>query len=233
MSRSPIPGGSSRTSNAVRWRPLRSPSHGPSTCGACCAHVAPGARIETLHPGLDTRAFAPRAGARRAGALRILFVGGRFVAKGGPALLAAAEGLQRPVEVHVVTTERVSPHPLMTVHRTRPGTRDLVDLFRDADLFCLPTTWDAVPWAILEAQATGLPVVSTSVGSIPELVGVHCGKVVPPEDAHALRQALASIVEDEQALRALGEAARAQIEEKYDADRNTARLVDLLSLVGA
>jgi glycosyltransferase involved in cell wall biosynthesis len=195
--------------------------------------LVPEARIETLHPGLDTHVFSPRADPRRPGVLRILFVGGRFAAKGGPALLAAAEGLRRPVEVHVVTTERVRPHPLMTVHRTRPGTADLADLFRDADLFCLPTTWDAVPWAILEAQASGLPVVSTSVGSIPELVVGNAGRVVPPNDTEALREALADLVEDDGALRALGEFARGQVEAKYDADRNTARLVALLSSVGA
>jgi glycosyltransferase involved in cell wall biosynthesis len=195
--------------------------------------LVPEARIETLHPGLDTHFFSPRTDPRRPGVLRILFVGGRFAAKGGPALLAAAEGLGRPVEVHVVTTERVRPHPLMTVHRTRPGTTDLADLFRDADLFCLPTTWDAVPWAILEAQASGLPVVSTSVGSIPELVGGEAGRVVPPNDPEALREALADLVEDDRALRALGEFARGQVEAKYDADQNTARLVALLSTVGA
>jgi glycosyltransferase involved in cell wall biosynthesis len=195
--------------------------------------LVPEARIETLHPGLDTRVFSPRTSPRRPGVLRILFVGGRFAAKGGPALLAAAEGLRRPVEVHVVTTERVRPHPLMTVHRARPGTTDLADRFRDADLFCLPTTWDSVPWAILEAQASGLPVVSTSVGSIPELVGTDAGRVVPPNDPEALREALADLVEDDGALIALGEFARGRIEAKYDADRNTARLVALLSSVGA
>jgi glycosyltransferase involved in cell wall biosynthesis len=194
--------------------------------------LVPEARIEILHPGLDTHFFSPRTDPRRPGVLRILFVGGRFAAKGGPALLAAAEGLRRPVEVHVVTTERVRPHPLMTVHRTRPGTNDLAELFRDADLFCLPTSWDAVPWAILEAQASGLAVVSTSVGSIPELVG-ETGRIVPPNDPEALGMALADLVEDDRALRALGEVARGQVEAKYDADRNTARLVALLSSVGA
>ena len=196
--------------------------------------LVPEARIETLHPGLDTRLFRPRVGARRPGPPRILFVGGRFAAKGGPALLAAAQGLRRPVELHVVTTERVAPHPSMRVHRARPGTSDLADLFRDADLFCLPTAWDAVPWAVLEAQASGLPVVSTSVGSIPELVPTGCGRVVPPHDARALRETLADLVEDDGSLAELAElgaCARARVEETYDADRNTARLVELLSSV--
>ena len=191
----------------------------------------PEARIETLHPGLDTHLFTPRVGPRRPGALRILFVGGRFAAKGGPALLAAVEGLRRPVEVHVVTTERVRPHPLLTLHRARPGTSDLADLFRDADLFCLPTAWDAVPWAILEAQASGLPVVSTSVGSIAELVPADCGRVVPPHHTEALREALADVVEDDRSLTALGACARARVEERYDADKNIPRLVELLSSV--
>jgi hypothetical protein len=200
--------------------------------GDMLSRLVPEARVETLHPGLDTHLFTPRTGARRPGPLRILFVGGRFAAKGGPALLAAAGGLRRPVEVHVVTTERVAPHPLMTLHRARPGTSDLADLFRDADLFCLPTAWDAVPWAVLEAQASGLPVVSTSVGSIPELVPSSCGRVVPPRDPGALRAALAEVVEDDRSLAVLGACARARVEEEYDADTNTARLVELLSSVG-
>jgi glycosyltransferase involved in cell wall biosynthesis len=195
--------------------------------------LVPAARVETLHPGLDTHLFSPRAEARRPGVLRILFVGGRFTAKGGPALLAAAARLRRPVEVHVVTTERVRPHPIMTIHRARPGTTHLADLFRDADLFCLPTTWDAGPWAILEAQASGLPVVSTSIGSIPELVGADAGRVVRPNDPEALRAALTEVLDDERLLRALGEYARAQVEARYDADRNTVRLVGLLSSVVA
>jgi glycosyltransferase involved in cell wall biosynthesis len=196
--------------------------------------LVPDARIETLHPGLDTRRFTPRLGPRRPGPMRILFVGGRFAAKGGPTLLAAAEGLGRSVEVHAVTTEQVRSHPLLTLHRARPGTSDVADLFRDADLFCLPTTWDAVPWAVLEAEASGLPVVSTSVGSIPELVPAGCGRIVPPNDVRSLRTALADLVEDDgasAALAVMGARGRSHVEAIYDADRNVARLVELLSSV--
>jgi len=194
--------------------------------------MVPEARVETLHPGLDLTQFTPRAGRRRPGVPRILFVGRRFRAKGGPALLEAAETLARPVEVHVVTTDRVQPHPLMTVHRARAGTTDLADLFRDADLCCLPTTLDAAPWVILEAQASGLPTVSTTIGSIPELVPSDCGKVVPPGEPEALKQAIDGLLEDEGQRRTMGEAARANVESRYDAERNTARLVELLSSVG-
>jgi glycosyltransferase involved in cell wall biosynthesis len=122
----------------------------------------------------------------------------------------------------------------MTLHRARPGTSDLANLFRDADLFCLPTAWDAVPWAVLEAEASGLPIVSTSVGSIPELVPDGCGRIVPPDDVPALREALAGLVEDDRSaatLAAMGTCARARVEETYDAGRNTARLVELLCSV--
>jgi hypothetical protein len=193
--------------------------------------LVPEARVETLHPGLDTTQFTPRSGGRRPGVPRILFVGGRFRAKGGPELLEAAKRLARPVEVHVVTTERVPPHPLMTVHRARPGTTDLADLFRDADLFCLPTSLDAAPWVILEAQASGLPAISTTIGSIPELLPPDCGKVLPPGQPRALTEAIEQLLDDDRQLRTMGQAARANVESKYDAERNTARLVELLSSV--
>jgi glycosyltransferase involved in cell wall biosynthesis len=54
---------------------------------------------------------------------------------------------------------------------------------------------------------------------------------VPPHRPDALLEALADVVEDDRSLRALGACARARVEEKYDADKNTARLVELLGSV--
>jgi glycosyltransferase involved in cell wall biosynthesis len=64
------------------------------------------------------------------------------------------------------------------------------------DVFALPTRSDNQPLALLEAMAAGLPVVSTKVGGIPELVaGARCGFLVPPDNVYELRMALSVLLE--------------------------------------
>jgi glycosyltransferase involved in cell wall biosynthesis len=59
-----------------------------------------------------------------------------------------------------------------------------------ADVFCLPSVREGCPNVILEALASGRPVVATRVGGIPELVSERTALLVPPADAEALGSAL-------------------------------------------
>lgn len=64
-------------------------------------------------------------------------------------------------------------------------------LMGEADVFCLPSRSDNQPVAIIEAMLAGLPVVSTEVGGIPEMIqAARAGEVVPPESIEALAAAL-------------------------------------------
>lgn len=189
---------------------------------------APKANVATLHPGLDLDAFRPATAARASGPLRVLFVGGRWQAKGGPQLLEAlAPRLGRGVELDVVTPLRVAAFDGMNVHAAEPGSAHIAQLFARADVFCLPTWVDAVPFVVLEAMASGVPVVSTRVGSIPELIG-QGGMICEPGDVEGLAEALGTLLEDPARRRSMGEAGRARAEERYDALETTPRLVDLL-----
>jgi starch synthase len=203
------------------------------TVAARVRELAPGTRVEVLHPGIDLRAYAPRTGPREPGPLRVLFVGGRWVAKGGPALVEALRPeLGERVVLDVVTTEQPEPAPGMTVHRATPGSGLVAELFRRADVFCLPTAVDAVPWVVIEAMASGVPVVSTDVGSIPEMVGEH-GRIVAPGDVAALRAALWSVLDDERGRAAMAAGGRARAQERYDARVNTPALIERLAEVAA
>lgn len=192
------------------------------------AELAPEARVATLHPGLDPSPFAVER-PERDGPLRVLFVGGRWRAKGGPDLVAAL----RPqldagsATLDVVTTEEVEPAPGVRVHAGAPGSDAVARRFAAADVLCLPTGVDAVPWVVLEAMASGLPVISTDVGSIPELVG-DAGLIVAPGDVAGLRSALERLGGDPAQRRAMGAAGRARVLERYDARRNTPALIELL-----
>ena len=76
-----------------------------------------------------------------------------------------------------------------------------------ADLVTLPSYMEGCPNVILEALASGRPVVATNVGGIPEILSEECGRLVPPRDAGALVQALASVLDsawEAQAISARG-----------------------------
>ena len=99
-------------------------------------------------------------------------------------------------------------------------------LYHDADIFCLPSWFEAMPLSILEAMAAGLPVVATNVGDIPRLVedGVT-GLLVPPNDPAALAQALRELAVDPERRRQMGKAGRRRVEERFDGSA-TLRSID-------
>jgi glycosyltransferase involved in cell wall biosynthesis len=86
---------------------------------------------------------------------------------------------------------------------------DIPDLLAASDLFALASDYEGLPVAIIEAMAAGLPAVATSVGGIPELVEHNVtGILIPPRDAQALADVLATLVRDPERRRVLGDRAR-------------------------
>jgi spore coat protein SA len=73
----------------------------------------------------------------------------------------------------------------------------VAELLRDADIFCCPSIWnDPFPLALLEAMASGLPIVASNTGGIPEQLAHGGGIMVPPNDPEALAAALERLVND-------------------------------------
>jgi glycosyltransferase involved in cell wall biosynthesis len=86
-------------------------------------------------------------------------------------------------------------------------------LLADADVFVLPSLNEGLPMSVLEAMSWGIPVVTSPVGGIPEVVqdGFN-GFLVPPEDIPALANALRRLIEDESLRLQMGANARASVE---------------------
>lgn len=97
---------------------------------------------------------------------------------------------------------------------------DVEQLLQAADVFCLPSIWEALPLAIAEAMAAELPVVATSVGGVPELVqdGLT-GWIVPPRDAPLLASGLLTVLENPLESRLAGLAGRALVARQFTLER--------------
>lgn len=97
---------------------------------------------------------------------------------------------------------------------------DVLELIRGFDVFVLPSLAEGLSIALLEAMASGLPVIASEVGGIPEVFGnSHCGRLVPPKDATALSVAMVEIgLLDNDHKKRLGKEGRRKIEEEFTAD---------------
>lgn len=98
-----------------------------------------------------------------------------------------------------------------------PGERsDVADVMRGLDVFVLPSKAEGISNTILEAMASGLPVLATAVGGNVELVAAErTGLLLPSGDADAMARALLALWRDPALARRLGQAGRAEVESRY------------------
>ena len=72
---------------------------------------------------------------------------------------------------------------------------------------------------VVEAMSSGLPIVASSVGEVPRMLGGGAGVVIPPGDVSALREAIFTLLTDVSGRRQFGMIARAKVESDYSARR--------------
>ena len=205
--------------------------------------------------GVDTSRFHPAGAARDAvgaGSLAVLAVGRLTDKKGFPVLIQAVAALRasgRNVTCRIVGSGSLRGE--LVAQASQLGVGDLVEFVgsltqqevavehRTADIFVQSSVIladgdrDGIPNALLEAVASGVAVVATAVGGIPEVVsdGVN-GLLVPANDPAALADALCRLHDDPALCRRLGSAGRTLAVEHFDRTRLLTSIVPLFTLSG-
>jgi len=206
-------------------------------------------KIHVVHCGLPLFEFRPEPRAARPGPHAILFVAQLAERKGVVHLIEACRLLRERGLDYRCTVLGDGPQRALAQERIRRhGLEQHVVLggvvyqeqvrgrLAQADVFALPCVvasdgdMDGIPVALMEAMALEIPVVSTTVSGIPELVedGVS-GLLVAPGDADALADALERLLIDPDLRRSLGQAGRRRVLEQFDVDRSAAQLAALFA----
>lgn len=192
----------------------------------------PEERTEVVAPGIDLARWQPPPIHSDPGLPRLLFVGGDFERKGGDLLLAVfRENLRGRAELDLVTRDPVPEEPGVRVHRgLTAGSPALLDLYRKASIFVLPTRGDCFSIASLEAMAMRLPVVVSDVGGISDIVEpARTGYLMKPGSGVELRAALESLLGNPTQRAEFGAEGRRVVETRFDAQKSAARLLELLT----
>lgn len=194
--------------------------------------AAPIDRVHPIHVGMDLELWrSVQRPARPAGErLRLLFVGGDFVRKGGPLLLEVFKTcFQDTAELHLVTKQAPKDLPAhVHVHADfQPNDERLRQLYTQVDAMVIPTTADVGPlWAFMEAMAMELPIIGTDLGATREIVkDGETGFTMKVGDGPALRTAIQRLLDDPASTHAMGLRGRALIETRYNAAINVPLII--------
>jgi teichuronic acid biosynthesis glycosyltransferase TuaC len=200
-------------------------------------HDLTGKRAKLLPIGVDMSRFRPlisQQAARHRLGIRgnqqiILFVGALIPDKGVDKLVAAMESLhgaqaifvgEGPLHGLIKNSARCTWVPSVS--------NDQIPLYlAAADVLALPTVAEGMPTVLIEAGAVGIPVVSTAVSSIPDLLADNRGLLVPFGDVPALVEAIRDVLTDPDRSSQRANRFRHYLVEYYDSKKNAARLAEV------
>jgi glycosyltransferase involved in cell wall biosynthesis len=184
-------------------------------------------RVRLVENGVDTQKFEEPATWNQPP--RVLYVGLLTPRKGVLDLIAASSRLREEGTAHELWLVGGTPdegpeaaEPVLDAANGRArllGTvppEQMPEIYAAADVFCLPSWWEAMPMSVLEAMAAGLPVVATDVGDVARLVDHgRTGFVVPPRSPDELAATLRELLTDCQRARTMGAEGRARAQERF------------------
>ena len=144
-----------------------------------------------------------------------------LIGSGAGQFLSCEDALRASVREHQLSDRVEFIGAVSDVHR----------YLQAADLYVFPSEREALPSALLEALACGLPVIATRVGAIPDVIdGATNGLLVEPNAAEALRHAICHLIEHRGAAQALGAKGRESVE-RFSIDRIAEAYLDAFRAV--
>ena len=204
-----------------------------------------GCPVRRIPKGVDSVLFTPEGDSHRAGlglqGKRVVLAVGRLVPIKNMRLLIDAwpAVLATVPEAHLVIVGEGAERAGLESVAAAAGVAGAVTFggyvaqadtpswYRAADVFALSSDFDNSPNVVLEAMASGLPVVSTDVGGVAGFVGPESGRLVPARDAAAMAGALTSLLQDSATCRRMGETNRRLAEERFSWRASARALLDV------
>jgi glycosyltransferase involved in cell wall biosynthesis len=196
-------------------------------------------RLAVLSNFMDTRAIAPKAGPGG----NIVYVGRLAFEKGVDVLIQSVSRLGEArldiagdgPERHALETLAAARAPGRVRFHGRLSRKHVLDLIRSAAVVVMPSRChENQPMTVLEAFACAVPVVTTDLGGLPELVaGGRYGAIVPAENVEALAEVLAGMLADPDRAFAMGQAARTMAMDEFSPERHLAGLEGLYQKAAA
>ncbi len=176
-------------------------------------------KIHCIYVGINTSGGAVAQTLDHYEAKNILFVGIDWERKGGPELLTAFETVLETYPDAQLTIVGAAPDVhLKQCHVVGKVPVAEVDAYyRQATVFCLPTTLEPFGVVFVEAMAHQLPLIGTEIGALPDMIiPDYNGYLVPPHDATALTTALLDLLGDSEKRYQFGQNSYKLAQERYN-----------------
>jgi colanic acid/amylovoran biosynthesis glycosyltransferase len=207
-------------------------------------------KIVVIHSGIESDFFKARASRRPDGPFRILCIGTLHEVKGQTYLIDACrllseagvelscqlvgDGKDRAALERQIADAGLEERVRLEGQRTRG---QVAELLRAADVLVAPSVptkqgkREGIPIVLMEALATGVPVLASDISGIPELVeDGRTGLLAPPRDTEALARALRRLHDEPKLRRQLGLAGRERVVREFDAHANAGRLASQIAI---
>ncbi len=200
-------------------------------------------KLHIVHCGVDPARYVSNdADARRKGK-RLLFVGRLAAVKGLPVLFSVLGKLREGhPDLHLTLVGDGPERKDLAQQVQDLGLADCVtfagyrsqtevaDLLGETDILILPSFAEGVPVVLMEAMAATVPVITTQIAGIPELVedGIS-GALVPPGDANALASQIDKLLGDDKLRKKMGQVGRAKVLKEFNIHRETVWLGQILA----
>ena len=200
-------------------------------------------KISVIHNGVDTTLFTPRDSEKKTDRKQILWVGRYIPGKGVEYLTEAFSRVREKIPgAHLVLVGE-GPEKTAIEERIRKlhinGSVTMIDyldnekipgIYKDSDIFVLPSLMEGVPRTILEAMACGVPVVTTDLPHLVDIID-GAGLVVPSKDPAVLSEAILTILEDPSLAETMSQRARTKIEQEYSWEDTVGKTLALYGAV--